>query len=420
MLFLKPQIFRFYSVWIVSLVFLYLISPTDVSLLFKAGGVFLFSFLFFSFLTLKRPLYKVAIVRPKNLKVSVLLLLIFVQSICAEYAMTFYTGSGIYATLHNIMSGVNVYGLYQNHFSEAGLREVSPIYRLPAIISLAYVKFVFLFVLSAFFLRRIRRFKFILVLLSTLMYLLVGLARGTFFEVFEIVIAVLLFFSVSGYLDQFSLRKKITLKILSLIFVLMLPAIFIFNAMRRFESAALFFERTCNPNFCFEPLGIMPYYLEYLIYISSMYFSMGLFFISGFFEKVLEGSFVSALVPMYHSVMEGSLNGVRVALCQEFSCKAVWVPDVFIFISFFGLFSTQALFLFFWLSVKAERYFLTRFNHFSLPVLYFLFIFLLSLPVGNFYMASSSSIVSSVVFVFLWFLSKKEKLKLTSDRGDCS
>lgn len=396
--------------WLTFVLTLYLLSPTDIEWDVKFIGI-VFFLLFFGpvFYLKRRPLWYVEYY-PKSLEQKYLLLGLVVQWGCAQYAIMFYTGNSLSEVVQGTLDGANLYKSYQDYFIDSDIKSTSVITRLPAIVSLAAVKIVFILYASLFFQRRIARFGAFILMVSTLAYLLVGLARGTFFEVFEILIAYIYFFYAYNFLRYLSVSKRLMLICTAFCSLLIVPSLFILNTIRRYDYDAMaYFGTVCNNNFCFEPYGLS-YYVEYAVYVISVYFSMGLFFMSHLLRMVLEGELINSLIPSYYNVLESKSQGLRTVFCESLDCQFVWVPDVIVFISVFGVFSVLVVFLVHFSLFYLERYAIERFNLFSGPLIYFVVLFLMSLPVGNFYTVSSSNILSSLFFGFFWYVSRKVRL----------
>ncbi|MBS9404062.1 hypothetical protein KG088_10510 [Halomonas sp. TRM85114] len=405
----SSSVFKISAVWLVFVIFLHIISPTDIGWNIKGFGFVFFVLLFSPVFLLKGRSQKFLQPSVKPFDHKIIVLGIFVQWVCAQYAIAFYTGSSIPEVVVGSFKGINLYQSYQDFFGEAGIRNTSFVNRLPAIIALAYVKFLFVLSMSFFFQQRYMKFSKTILVLCVLPYLFIGLARGTFFEIFEIFVAFVFFTLSVGYFQSMNSLRRSVLAVASVLLVFMLPALFILNTIRRYEDASLYFSKACNLNFCFEPYGLN-FYFEYALYVMSIYFSMGMFFMSHFLKMVLEGGLAHSLIPLYFNFIKGNERGVRDVICDFHVCQFVWVPDVVIIISYFGIFSTVIVFLLFFGSIRLEQNVLSRFNAFSLPLLYFVIVFLLSIPVGNFFTVSSSTILCSAAFFALWLISKKQRL----------
>lgn len=401
------KIFRLWSIFLVGL---FVLSPTNISAEYKIYGICSFFVIFMPWAFLGKHKEIIHHYNPVYVNGLGVLALIAMQIICAHYSISYYTGNTVVGALSDTFSGTNVYQSYQDHFKLSGIAQVPLWQRSPAIISLALVKFTFLLTVTLFFTRSIKLFPLSQLIAATVIYACVGLARGTFFEIFEILIAYIYIGMASGYLKSMPLTKKRALKASIFSVVAAAPILFIINTVRRYEGAAEYFSKACGVNFCFSSMGIN-YYVEYAIFILSNYFSMGLFFLAHLASMIFEQGKVSILIPLYYEVVEVfGTGGIRGLICSsDITCKFVWVPDVMIIISIFGVLAPIFIALFFDFIRKLERAALVRYNLYSLPFIYTVLLFILSLPVGNFYTVSSSTILCSGAFFLLWRGVKKTR-----------
>lgn len=406
---LRPSALKIFRVWAFFVLTLFVVAPSDISGTYKILGTLAFLVIFFPWMLIGVN-QKLPYMHAKNIVGShSIAVLIVIQLICAEISITYYTGSSVVNALKDTLAGVNVYKHYQDHFRSMGIAQ-SPIWlRAHAIFALAFVKFVFLLVASLYFTRSVVVCRNILLLTATLTYAVVGLARGTFFEVFEIFIAFIYFISASDFLKELPRLQRKSAVIIAALIILAAPGLFIVNTIRRFEGAAEYFSVGCGVNFCFEPIGLN-YYFEYAVFVLAKYFSMGLFFLGHLFSIGIEGFMVELLIPLYYNLLEVTgQGGVIGQLCSSgVTCRFVWVPDIIKVISIFGLLTPLAIAAIFHFVHKAERMMLGRYNAFSLPFIFTAIVFLLSLPVGSFYTVSSSTILCSGAFLVLWRVTKAD------------
>lgn len=413
----NPAAFILFRYWIIIIPLLLLLSPTDID--FKNRIYAIMFFIIFFFTTYRN--YKVntseVIINYRGLNRFICFIIIFLQIVSVNYAINFYTGQNILLVIDNLFSGVNSYSEYQSYFSENRIDQLPITSRITAILLLTYVKGICLFNIANFFLKSKKNNFIDLIILSfaTLTYLLFGIARGTFFEVFEISSAYFYFITLTS-LKKFKPNKvaKLSKKfiITTVIISSILIILFILNAIRRYDHAELAFDSICNENFCFQPIGIINN-LEYSFYVITVYFANGAYVLSVLFENTLLGNELLYLIPLQSLLFSAGQDnlGVHELLCSNYvGCQFVWVPEIVNFLSIFGIF----LIVFTNMTPKInklENYILRRFNIFGPILIYYIFLLLISLPVADFFTVSSSSIILSFIILILYLFCNKNITK---------
>lgn len=392
---------RLMKSWILILLLLYILAPTSTTLLTRVIGFTFVSTLFFPLFIFKNdgnieysPGFN-SLVKFKSLSILIL------QFLCANYAINYYTGSTIASVITDSLTGANTYQQYQAHFKENELANFT-LDKVPAILALAATKFIFLYFIAAFIFKRSAIFEKIIFLSSVAPVALVGAARGTFFEIFEIfIISIYGAALITKKFKSIALFKYFTLALILII-------IFMLNTMRRYENPTLYFESFCATTmYCYESIGLN-FYIEYVFYLLSTYFSMGMFFLSKYLELITNGDYIGSLLPLYSTNLLGIYQGgLEAALCAyELDCRAVWMAELISWISVFGLFlSFIAIAALLFLLPKIEFYLYKNDNVFAFPCAALFFVYLISLPVGKFWTVSSQNILCTFAFVILFLTS---------------
>lgn len=410
-----PIMMTLFRYWIIIIPLLLFVSPTDISLTHRVYGLLFFLIFFLTSYTYSNKRSHNITLEYAGVGRFFCVISIFIQILAVNFAIKYYTGSDIFTTVVNTANGINTYSDYQAYFAENEIGRLPILSRMNAILLLALTKLIFVINVANFFLKssKINAADIATVLLSTLIYVTFGLARGTFFEIFEILCAYAYFISMtSARLSNktkriiFSKRFIITAIITALIFI----ALFIINTIRRYDEVSKYFDTVCSSNFCFTPIGVLPA-LEYVLFILTTYFANGAYTLAVLFEQTVIGNELLYLIPMqsmfFYIGVENS--GVREMMCSQYvNCKFVWVPELTTILSIFGIFTVFLTNLLIPKIYQLELFMLRKFSIFGIITLYFLFIFLLSLPVANFYLISSSSIVCTVVMLALHLLTQKK------------
>jgi hypothetical protein len=403
---LTPTIRPASKYWIAGVMVLFLISPTDIGL-FERLAVLVIYGLFFAYpLTYKlwsrgAPKQFIAYQSPT---MPILLGLLIVQLVGVSISTQYYTGSNILTAYGNALSGVNSYADYQRHFAERAIANASLISKAVYILLLAISKLVTIFLIANFFLSAKRTpVSALALLLATSIYLGFGLARGTFFEVFELAAAFAFFWSMTSNVQALTgrIRQSKIFRLVLIIAPLALILLFVVNALRRYDDASAFFSQ-CSPNFCYSSYGL-PFPVEYPVYLLTVYFGNGAYFMAKLYEATVFHGEWSYLLPLQAILDDsGSDFGVRNFMCGTYvQCRFVWTPEMATLISVFGLAALPLINWIFHVSQKFETWAFRTPDVTKMLTLYFIFLFLLSLPVANFLLVSSSSIVALMILLGL-------------------
>lgn len=329
----------------------------------------------------------------------------FVVSIFATY---FYTGKGVQEVFLSLTSGDSLYMDYQKYFTEQGLAEFS-ISKIPAIFAFFVMKLILIISTVSFFIKEKKNsfsnlVYYILILCS---YLYFSIARGTSFELFEILM--LLWFCMALRRFIFNLKPE-RFRIKKLILPIMcVAAIFLYNynIQARYSGSGadvaaptdeLVIDRDSIVYFLSEPLANLSNKL-------SGYFTFGLFFTSTFItHKWLNDGllFITYLFPFSIVTMPSITN----QMCSVvIDCGAAWQPDTLKiiesvgFIGLFGFVYSLGLFCK-WLMCSI----LVDLNYNKILLFFYLSLGMISMPIGNFVLVSSANIIllSITISLFLF------------------
>lgn len=399
---ISPSLKRLLRIWVVGVGILIVIAPTDIPALNRFIACFiLFLFFWAAYFPFKvNDQSQTILVGPiRAFSTRKKTILVFLQFVFTEIAARFYTGGGLIDGIMGMLQGANTYWSYQEFFSEAMISSQPAYTRLHIILLLTIGKLIFVAITCEFYFRSDRKSvsSMILILLSTVIYMSFGLSRGTFFEVFEVAIANVYFTMLSSRLKPVSVRK-ITFSILKRLALLMLPTLFILNVMRRYDDPTKFQEHLCSSNFCFEPYNIF-FIFEHVTYVTAIYFSNGIYSVSVFYENVLSGNVVEYLVPLYsYFLHDTDAIGVKGLLCERYlNCRFVWMSDLTIFISIFGVAAFWVVPVFIRKAHRLEFALIKKGTMSSYIFLFYLAVFIISLPVGNFITVSSTNSLAMII-----------------------
>lgn len=334
-------------------------------------------------------------------KISLFLIPLSVSA--ALYAARFYTGSGFSDVFSTILHGGSNYNNYQVYFSEMSL-QVFSLNKVPPILSMMIMKLSLVYVFLDFFIyRRASVFvvRFASLCFVTFSYVYFSIARGTSFEIFEILLIIIFCVGLRGGWRVFN--RKYFFVFLSAVFSLI---IYSYNISSRYEFDEV---DLCMTSVMCQDAGsaiykISPVIGELTVKL-SLYFSFGIYYLSKLIDFYLSLG-IEGLVLLTLPWGAGLNPALASAhMCKDLiDCGASWAPGFerviytlglpgsLIFISLLGGFSRV-------LYIKAISGGVV-----SAALLYFIFLLMVSLPVGNFVTDSSSSMLSLfallIVFCF--------------------
>ena len=414
-----PALLPIFRYWTIGIVVLVIISPTNIPFANRMYLPIVYGLLFFAPI-MSRPYSRPAEARSvdyRGVGLPIIALLLVIQFIATDVATRFYTGLDLVSGFLGALTGKNTYGLYQDYFAEQGIAFTSGFSRVQYVLLLAMSKLIFIYSAVNFFLLRKRTFAaLIFVVFSSIIYLGFGLSRGTFFEVFEIVAGVMYFWFMTSVkvTNRKRARRSKRIILVAAFGSIALIGLFVINAMRRYENAHSFYS-ACSPNFCFVPWGLGDL-VEYPLYLLTVYFGNGGYFMSVLFEITALGEQLAYLIPM-HSVLTdaGGEFGILSFMCGQYiTCRFVWAPEVTTVISIFGVVAIAATNIGMLAAAKFERRIIAEGSVPGMMVLYFIFVLAISMPTANFYTISSPSIIGSVIAFGLWLAWPKRRVRRVS------
>lgn len=389
------------------LAFFIFIVPVDSGILIKLITLLYIFLLWFGYslgtlLPCKRKIsiQKKFFKKPKSL--FIIFLLIFSQIILSIYAGQYYTGLTIQIALQNLIQGNSNYAIYQEYFNTNNLGLLSISKTLP-LFSMFYIKFVFIYILYFFVVRKNHKYDFIVVLFSIFPVIIFAIFRGTSFEFFEVLIALICALYVRSLFNKDYKFPFLKISILAafLVFIYVLQILFRY----KFNYTV-----SCNNAFCYNYDSFLHQLLPTIsstLYKLSGYFYFAPDYIARWFIYFLDNKlFLTLLIPGNEFLY--GYNGKW--LCgEEFICGPTWAPDFEIFTYILGLPLTALI-------IIALAYFQKYLKKAAgISFIDFLGFYLITLqfyafPVGNFLFVSSANKLMLISFIILFLtrlISKK-------------
>ena len=384
----------------VSLTLLALFSPTYFSIYdFLPGLIIMWIFFYIFYFSFRKSQYNFSLIHSdidKKYFIGLTLLFFGFYPLYIEY----YTGTSMISSLLSIGSGVSNYYNYQNNFLEKGLGGFS-LNKLPYILGHGILKFSFLYLFFSYFLFQKNRpfLTLICIILMFFVFFLVGLSRGTSFEIFEIFNFILFAFVIS----KMQKNKRLIFNVKSFLlfnFLVVISVIFFMNHIIERYGGNLDFTSLANYNQNSLISSISPFF-SILLFSLYGYFSFGLHFTSTIFYNLWSDSIDGFFSIFFKDGIQ--LFGISVSY-REYANNfidvgAQWTPDIVSLFQNIGLLG-GILFIFFLGLIS--RFLIKKINYSvtSVILLFYSYFYMISLPIGNFVSVSSSN----QICIFLGFI----------------
>lgn len=338
------------------------------------------------------------------------------------FYVSFYTGNTFNDILDTLLGNNTNYRNYQMYFESNNLSELS-VKKMPYIISFALIKLgASLSILKILvFQEKRKKIDYITLLFIIFSFLYSSIGRGTSFELFELFTMIVFAFllKIRIKIGSLTLPRRNIFQIVGVSLILIIY--FIINIANRFNVAESIIESdfsfiNCATNeFCVDNKSLIykisPVFAVTLFQLAN-YFTFGIFFssklITGVFLKSIEG-FLSFVIPSGAFLFFGkSYTNIVCELLID--CGHDWIPDIVMLMMYLGGMGT-VLFLYY-LGVVSGKFFIKAVNGslFSSLLLYYIIVFVISLPSGNFITASSSNQLCILVSVIMYNYSIEQKI----------
>ncbi len=344
-----------------------------------------------------------------NLSGGKLIVLGIAVLLMSAVSANFYTGQTPISIIRSLLSGTsNFYYDYQTHAFDNQLGVFTAI-KIPFILINFVVKFLFFFSFIVFFLKdgRLKMAEKVYLFLITCSHLYFGIARGTSFELFE-----LLVISIYIVLNQQD-RKKLQHLIFIIILCIICSAFYSSNLLGRGLTPDFYYYST---EWEINKTGVLYYFFPSIVGVITLfygYFGFGFVYTSHFITDLFlssVGNFLLGLFPLGYEVIQGA---PIVELMDNYLMKYVrFMPlcvTIINNIGVIGLFCFDA----FCGVVHAKSKNIENYNYKKL-IDFLIFYEMLSLPLNNFVFISSASTLI-VVFVsgyYVWKHVFKLKIKI--------
>lgn len=348
------------------------------------------------------------ILQQKKKTVFIIVCLSLVSSILAARFYTGQTPSSIIGGLIN--NNVSFYSEYQLY---AKLNNISTftLTKLPFIFMMFYSKLVlfYLFISYTLVKNEISNFEKICLGIAILSHIYFGIARGTNYELFEIV---MLFIYTT--LSRSSKVKRNRFSSKNIFYIVIAISVMIYLFYTRISDRGYVFDYTINKDFVFNEVGVLSQISENIPFVMILlydYFGFGFYYVSYFVTEVLFSSFsnfISGLVPLGYAAQHN--DSIQNIMRSNIVMSARWHPDFILLLNSVGFIGTVMLVF----SMGYFNRFVNRQEKTSLVYLtqFIILMQLISFPIGNFVFVSSAStlIVTMLMFIWLWKLTINKRI----------
>jgi len=333
-------------------------------------------------------------------RLRVLCLIALSTMVASFVASVYYVGLTPNDVVRKLLSGESVYAFYQAHFVAQGIAQAG-LSRAPFVGALFWINFVMLYSWMSFRLLPVKltiaRASYLAVV--TLSFIYIGIARGTSYEAF--IVSVLFVFTSLFRLPKIGLRK--ILREYRYLVVIMLLAIYAFVQGIEARGAHLL----ALPSLAgvhYDPqaviFSISPF-IGFIVVVFYGYFGHGFAYMSTFVSSLWLssfGSFIAGLLPMgYEAIFGKSITEIMPTLIFM---GAKWHPDSILLIDRLGVIGVLVgmVVLGTLAAVLQSR---RGLNAEKSIALFFIFLQMISFPVGNFVQVSSANRITIVAVVCL-------------------
>ena len=326
----------------------------------------------------------------------------------AVLSAKFYTGRGFFSVLKGAFGGDSAYYTYQEYFLSNQLKSFS-IEKIPYILMNAFITIILIWsVISLLSIKRKKWYNIVFVFLVVLAYLYFGASRGTNFEVY--IVFILCIFCLIKKMQECSPHKKIVYIGSAAVSAFLM--VFIYQA--RISDRGLSLAYSICPEIHFASNSFLGEYFPVMTKTFLSFFSYlgyGIYCIGVSVGDICMSSIrglVSMSVPGgFFLISEESMHEM---IKKTINVQARWIPDMVDFVDTFGfvLYFCCMFFLGCFLkNVMCGSYSVFLKNLIQVVIT----IEMLSLPVGNFLVTSSSNKIM-VLFLLLFFIKSRYRISL--------
>ncbi|NIK11793.1 hypothetical protein [Alkalibacillus almallahensis] len=330
-----------------------------------------------------------------------LMFVIIIVNVFSILATNYYTGQTPISLMQLFLDGGSQYNQYQEYFRTNNLSQFN-LSKIPYVLMLFIIKFVLIYSYITVFThnKKISKFNLFFIIMISIPHIYFGQARGTNFELFEIVILIIFIIFVR---QKIYATKKLNLSNYLKITFVILIMIFIFNFMLGLRGVE--FNQHITNDIQYNSNEILPKISQELsIFILSIfnYLGFGFFYTSTYIQEIWFSSSTNLISGFFPGMLNSNLNLTQ-SVRSLIDVGVKWTPDSMKLIENYGYIG---LLLFCFLLGFLSKY--TYQSMHSRSVVYIInFLIVLqmfSLPIGKLILTTSATklIVLVVILILLW------------------
>lgn len=321
-----------------------------------------------------------------------------VTLIFSYLVVKFYTGQTLFTVLDNLINNYSTYYIYQTYFNENELHMLT-MQKLPYVFMLFFIKFTLYYYSIIYIIKN----NFVLkqkisLLMIIISFLYFSISRGTTYEIFDLSLIIIYVVTNKYYNDTYSLSS---MYLLYLFIICIATYIFYINLGLRSSELDYYISHDVY----YDKDALLSQFSTGLSFITILlygYFGHGFFYTSYYFMNVWFISietFMLGLIPFGFNIKNDTSI---MAIMKDFVDQgARWHPDTVIFINNFGFIGL--IIMCYLLGLLFRNIYQNGTQRvFSHITLFFIILQMISLPVGNFVITSSSNKLILVVMIFYW------------------
>lgn len=322
---------------------------------------------------------------------------------CSLFATKFYTGQQISSVISALSSGASLYNEYQKYFAQEGIAQFS-LNKVPAIVAMYLLKICVLysFIRVTLLEDKIRAAHIFFLITTVASQMFFSIARGTSFELFEIILLLWFCLSLRAHLKKEKGRILTTSKLIFAMSAIAALSLYSYNISARYSFGEV--AACATTELCFKAdtlLNQASPSLAQLSYKLSGYFTFGIYYVSHVIKYYWLNdfnNFISLLSPI---AMFNETAMKPNFLCDKtLDCGAAWSPDLVSYLVNLGILLTLVFVMFIgYLSKRLLSKIKLNKSILEIGALFYIFLSIISLPVGNFITASSSNILVIVTII---------------------
>lgn len=331
-----------------------------------------------------------------NLEYKYLFFIGFIAIVFSIIVANYYTGQTPVALYNSLLNGKSVYYEYQEYFKEQN-RQILSVDKIIYILMLFFIKFIFFYSYISLFLykKQINKRDKLFLIIITISFLYIGIARGTNFEFFEFILL------CTFVLLKKSVKNEKLLYNIVIIFLLIFIMVLIFYV--GISARGVVFSLYISDDVGYEYdsfLATISPMFAYIVILIYGYFGFGFYFISAYISNMWLLNIENFFLGLFPLGFFSETLSIKSEMEKIIDIGVKWQPDTLVIINNIGYLGLLIyIFLLGSISKILEKYEKNEVSNFSQ---FIIVIMMISLPIGNFIFTSSASILIVGLLILYW------------------